>query len=107
MSLRLPTKRFIKTHPEVWEDDVGRQWLLQSSFKAPPEIQQWQESDDWDDSYELCFGVRENETSAPMQDDVIVLRHESETMTITMEELLAPRGFKWAALITINRRSSP
>jgi len=105
MSLRLPTKRFIKNNSEVWLDDLGRHWLLQSSFKAAPEIQQWQESDDWDDYYELCFGVRENETAAPMQDDVIQLRRESETMSITVEELLVPRGFKWGALITINRRS--
>ena len=104
MSLRLPTKRFIKNHPEVWQDDLGRHWLLQSSFKAAPEIRQWRESDDWDYSYELCFGVRDNETAAPMQDDIIQLRRESETMSITVEELLVPRGFKWAALITINSR---
>ena len=42
-----------------------------------------------------------------MGDDVIRLRRMTETMTITVEELLVPRGFKWAALITINSRSSP
>jgi len=41
-----------------------------------------------------------------MQDDVLVVGRESETMTITMEELLVARGFKWAALITINRQWS-
>lgn len=104
--MRLPPMRFIKNHPDVWQDDLGRHWLLQSSFKASSEIQQWQESDDWDDSYELCFGVRENESTAPMGDDVIRLRRMTETMTITVEELLVPRGFKWAALITINSRST-
>lgn len=106
MSIRLPPMRFIRNHPKVWLDDEGRHWLLQSSFKASPEVQQWQESADWDESYVLCFGARENETEAPMADDVILLRRESETLTVTVEDMLVPRGFKWAALITINRRAT-
>ena len=104
--MRLPAMHFIKNHPDVWLDNLGRHWLLQSSFKASPEIEQWQESDDWDDSYELCYGVRTKETTAVVGDDVIQLRRKSEAMTITVEELLVPRGFKWAALITINSRST-
>ena len=104
-SIRLPSKRFIEKHPQVWQDNLGRHWLLQSSFKPSSEVAYWQESSDWDDAYELCFGVRAFETDGPVIDDVVVVRRGSETMTITVEELLIPRGFKWAALITINRRS--
>ena len=100
----IPRKNFIENHPDVWKDGDGRFWLFQKSFKMTDKMKHWQESSDWDDDSELCYGCRpENDIEFPMLDEQIILHRKNRRLYITISEILVPlRGFKWAALITIN-----
>ena len=100
----IPRKHFIENHPNVWRDVDGRFWLFQKSFKMSDKVKHWQESSDWDDENELCFGCRSNnDIEFPMMDEQIILNRGNSRLYVTVDEMLVPlRGFKWAALITIN-----
>ena len=105
---RIFPKRFIEHHPKAWHDKEGRTWLFQSDLQKEFDwVHTWRDSSDWDDFHRLVWGIVPGDVVLPMSDEIYELTRGSSSIRVEVIDMLVPRGFKWAALVSIYSSSNP